>query len=74
VLAALTEAGVKVALVTHLFDLTHRLAQQPHRHVLFLRAARGKDGERALQIGEGEPLPTSFAQDTYRQAFGEALR
>ena len=42
VLAALTESGIKVIFVTHLFDLAHRLAIESHEDVLFLRAQRAR--------------------------------
>jgi len=74
VLAALTECGVKVIFVTHLFDLAHRLAVGPHDEVLFLRARRAEDGQRTFEVEPGDPLPTSYAEDTYAQVFGETLR
>jgi hypothetical protein len=73
VLAALIESGVKVIFVTHLFDLAHRLACEPHENVLFLRAQRAADGQRTFEIEPGEPLATSYAEDTYAQVFGQAL-
>jgi MutS domain V len=73
VLAALTESGVKVVFVTHLFDLAHRLAVKPREDVLFLRAQRADDGCRTFEVQPGEPLPTSYAEDTYAQVFGDTL-
>jgi hypothetical protein len=74
VLAALTESGVKVVFVTHLFDLAHRLAVGSGEDVLFLRAQRADDGSRTFVIEPGKPLPTSYAEDTYAQVFGDALQ
>jgi hypothetical protein len=37
---------------------------------VFLRAERDPDGHRPYRIVEGEPLPTSYGEDLYRQVFG----
>ena len=74
VLAALTQSGVKVIFVTHLFDLARHLADEQREDVLFLRAHRADDGHRTFQVEPGDPLPTSYAEDTYEQVFGEALQ
>jgi hypothetical protein len=63
VFRALLAAGVRVALVTHLYDLAHGLMGRPD--ALFLRAERGE----RFVIGEGEPLPTSFGLDTFHRVF-----
>ena len=73
VLAALTESGVKVVFVTHLFALAQRLAAEFREDALFLRAYRAPDGQRTFEIESAEPLPTSYAEDTYAQVFGQAL-
>ena len=70
VVRALTEAGVKVFFVTHLFDLAHGFYRQGMDAALFLRAERQADGRRTFRLVEGEPLPTSYGQDTYRRIFG----
>jgi hypothetical protein len=36
---------------------------------LFLRAERLPDGRRTFRLVEGEPLPTSYGQDSYRRIF-----
>lgn len=69
---ALTEAGVKILFVTHLYDLAHRLYRQRREDALFLRAERRPDGRRTFRLGPGEPLPTSFGEDSYRRVFGIA--
>jgi MutS domain V len=69
VLRALTEAGVKVFFVTHLFDLAHGLFREGSGNVVFLRAERRSDGSRTFRLGEGEPLPTSYGADSYRRIF-----
>ncbi|MDX5895513.1 hypothetical protein SIL72_15905 [Rubrobacter radiotolerans] len=70
VIRALTEADVKVVFVTHLFDLAHGFHIQGSDDVLFLRAERRPDGGRTFRLLEGEPLPTSYGEDSYRRIFG----
>ena len=38
---------------------------------LFLRAQREPDGRRTFKLLEGEPLPTSYGEDSYRRIFGD---
>ena len=71
-LRALTRAGVRVVAVTHLFDLAGRLYESGDPPALFLRAARGDNGQRPYRIEPGSPLATSFARDLYEQEFGPA--
>lgn len=70
VLGALNEAGVRVALVTHLYDLAERLRRNHADGVLFLRAERLPDGNRTFKIQPGEALATSFGKDLYDEIFG----
>lgn len=72
VIRAFTEAEIRVVFVTHLFDLAHSFYVQGLDSALFLRAARLPDGQRTFELIEGEPLPTSFGEDTYAQVFGSA--
>jgi hypothetical protein len=72
VLRALTDAGVKVCFVTHLFDLAHGMYAEAAESSLFLRAQRGQNGERTFKLEQGEPLPTAFGADSYRRVFGDA--
>jgi DNA mismatch repair ATPase MutS len=72
VISALVEAGVKVVFVTHLFDLAHGLYRQELNTALFLRAERGVNGRRTFRLVEGEPLATSYGEDTYQRIFGAA--
>jgi MutS-like protein len=71
VVGALTDAGVKVFFVTHLYDLASGLFEQHLPSALFLRAERGSDGTRTFRLVEGEPMSTSFGEDLYRRIFGE---
>jgi hypothetical protein len=70
VFRALLATGVRVALVTHLYDLAHGFAAHPDPAQLFLRAERGAGEERPYLIAEGEPLPTSYGLDTFHRVFG----
>jgi hypothetical protein len=73
VIRALIEAGIKVLFVTHLFDLAHGLYLQELPTALFLRAERQPGGRRTFRLLEGEPLPTSYGDDAFRQIFGRDL-
>ena len=74
VVRALLDQRVKVAFVTHMFDLAHGLYRDRLDGALFLRAQRGRDGERSYKLVQGEPLPTSFGEDSYERVFGRPLR
>ncbi len=73
VVRALVEAGIKVVYVTHLFDLAQSFHRAELDSALFLRAERQPDGRRTFRLVEGEPLPTSFGEDSYRRIFGTAV-
>ncbi len=64
---AMTESGVRVVYVTHLFDLAHSFENEDA--VLFLRAERRSDGGRTFRLHEARPLETSYGEDLYRQIF-----
>jgi len=70
VIRALTEAGIRIIFVTHLYDLAERYYEQHDPATLFLRAERQSDGRRTFRLPAGEPLPTSYGQDLYQQVFG----
>jgi hypothetical protein len=72
VIRALTEAGIRIIFVTHLYDLAERCFAQHDPATLFLRAERQPDGRRTFRLPVGEPLPTSYGQDLYQQVFGAA--
>lgn len=69
VIRALTGSGVKICLVTHLFDLAHGFYEERADGTFFLRAERLESGERTFRLVEGEPLPTSHGEDVYRRIF-----
>lgn len=70
VIRAFVETGVKVAMVTHLFELARNLCEGDGGESLFLRAERTSDGRRTFRIQPGEPLPTSHGKDLYERIFG----
>jgi hypothetical protein len=72
VIRALLDSGVAVLFVTHLFDLANSFCQQELATALFLRAERRPDGRRTFRLIQGEPLPTSYGEDSYRRVFGTA--
>jgi hypothetical protein len=70
IVRALLERGVKVAYVTHLYDLAETFHRLGMPDALFLRAERGTDGDRPFLLTEAPPLPTSFGRDVYGRVFG----
>jgi hypothetical protein len=70
VVKAMTAGGVKVLFVTHMFELARGIWDERPPEALFLRAERLADGRRTFRLLEGEPLPTSFGEDSYRSVFG----
>lgn len=70
VIRAFLESGVKVLLVTNMFELAHSFYELRGEDILFLRAERLPDGRRTFRIKEGEPLSTSHGEDLYREIFG----
>jgi MutS domain V len=70
IIRALTEAGVRIVFVTHLYDLAAGCYTANAGNALFLRAQRKPDGQRTFKLPEGEPLSTSYGEDLYRQVFG----
>jgi DNA mismatch repair ATPase MutS len=70
VVRAMLSKQIKVFFVTHMYDLAHGFHAQQLSNVLFLRAERQPDGRRTFRLTEGEPLPTSYGEDSYRRIFG----
>lgn len=68
---AMLEGGVKVFFVTHLFDLADSLHHQQLDNALFLRAERRPDGTRTFRVTPGQPLPTSYGEDSYQRVFAD---
>ena len=69
---ALTEAGIRIIFVTHLYDLAESCYRDNAGKALFLRAQREPDGSRTFRLAEGEPLPTSYGEDLFRKVLGPA--
>ena len=74
IIRAMTEAGVRVVFVTHMYDLAGGYYAGHDPGTLFLRAERQPDGHRTFRLLVREPLPTSFGEDVYREVFGAADR
>jgi hypothetical protein len=72
VVRALLDSGIAVFFVTHLFDLANGFYLQELATALFLRAERQSDGRHSFRLVKGEPLPTSYGEDSYRRVFGAA--
>ena len=71
VVKAMTELGVKVIFVTHMFEMARAFYSDHQPTALFLRAERLADGTRTFKLIEGGPLSTSFGQDSFRRVFGQ---
>jgi hypothetical protein len=72
IIRAMLDKQVKVFFVTHMYDLAHGFFEQHLDNTLFLRAEREPDGRRTFKLIVGEPLPTSYGEDSYRRIFGRA--
>ncbi len=72
IVRAMLARQIKVLYVTHMYDLAHSLHAPRLDAALFLRAQRESDGRRTFKLLEGEPLPTSYGEDSYRRIFGDA--
>ena len=72
VVRAMLDKQVRVFFVTHMYDLAHSFHAQQLDTALFLRAEREPDGRRTFKVLEGEPLPTSYGEDSYRRIFDMA--
>jgi hypothetical protein len=72
IIRAMLEMRIKVIYVTHMFDLAKSFYVTKMENALFLRAERLADGQRTFRLAAGEPLPTSYGEDLYRQTFDTA--
>lgn len=66
----LVDEGVRVALVTHLFDLADSLHEMGIEQAIFLRAPR-QLGALPFRLVVGPPEPTAYGEDVYKRVFGE---
>jgi DNA mismatch repair ATPase MutS len=67
--SALLERRIRVACVTHMYELAHGFYERERENAFFLRAGRQAGGARSFKLAEGEPLPTSFGEDLYKKIF-----
>lgn len=70
VFVPLAAAGVRVFVVTHLFDLADSLYKMGSPGYLFLRAPR-QSGAMPFRLMEGAPEATAYGEDVYRRIFGK---
>jgi len=74
VFEALCDAHIRVFFVTHFFEFARRMADGVSSAIRILRAERLDDGRRTYRIVASRPMATSFAEDVYRDVFGEGGR
>jgi DNA mismatch repair ATPase MutS len=71
IVRALTEAGVKVFMVTHLLSFARRMYAEaggrPESGVEFLSAERKENGTRTFRMIQHVPEMTSFGLDLYEE-------
>jgi hypothetical protein len=65
----LAAAGVRVFVVTHLFDLAESLYEKELDNALFLRAPRQSGGQ-PFKLVLGPPEATAYGEDVYTRIFG----
>jgi len=52
-----------------MYDLARSYYEKAAEGALFLRAGRKSSGNRTFKLTEGEPLPTSYGIDLYKNLF-----
>ena len=72
IVTALSDKSIRIAYVTHLYELAHGLYETRRKSALFLRAQLDADGARTFKLIEGEPLRTSFGEDLYNDIFDDS--
>jgi DNA mismatch repair ATPase MutS len=70
IVSAMLEKHIKIFFVTHLYEFSHGFFDNRMKNAIFLRAEREADGKRTFKLVEGEPLQTSYGQDSYKKIFG----
>ncbi len=73
IVSALSENGMRIFFVTHLYEFAQGLAARRMQNVKYLRAERRVDGTRTFKIVEGGPSETGYGEDLYNGIFGPAL-
>jgi hypothetical protein len=74
VVHAMLDSRVRVAYVTHMYDLAEGFQREQSDATLFLRAERRDDGQRTFKLLEGDPQPTSYGEDSFRRIFALEAR
>lgn len=70
---AFCECNITTFFVTHNYKYASSIYEEQRKDTLFLRAGRNETGERNYQIGEGEPLKSSYALDLYEVMIGSQV-
>jgi hypothetical protein len=73
IIHALLDAGLRVLLVTHSYELAEQLRREDGERALFLRAQRLSGGQRTFHLIPAPPQSTSYGQDLYQEVFAEDL-
>jgi DNA mismatch repair ATPase MutS len=69
IIRTLLENRIRIFFVTHFCELARLFWEKHLPGSCFLQAERRPNGERTFRLVEGDPQPTSFAADLYRQVF-----
>jgi len=69
IISPLIKRRLRLLAVTHFYELARSFAGEGEDRVLFLRAERHQDGRRSFRIVPGEPSPTGYGEDLYREIF-----
>lgn len=72
IVGALTDGGVEVVTVSHLYTFTEGVRQRNAQDVMFLAAERLEDGRRTFHILPGQPLETAYGEDLFNKVFAPA--
>lgn len=70
IVGALADSGMKIFIVTHLYEFAHKMFENGRHDSAFLRAERQSNGARTFRLVEDQPLNTSYGSDMYTQVFG----
>ncbi len=69
--SALLDRNVKVFFVTHMYEFARIFYEKQMKDAIFLRAERKAGGRRTFRLSVGEPLPTSYGEDVFKNIFGK---
>jgi hypothetical protein len=74
IIHALLDAGLRIVLVTHSYELAGQLHEKDRARALFLRAERLSDGRRTYRLSPAAPQSTSYGLDLYQEVFPGELQ